>query len=373
MAFEISVLGWDHPRCTRPLAAARAAWEARTGGTVKLALRTLEQFGDQPIEDAAGECDVLVYDHPHVAEAAGTGALVPLEDLLSAEALDLHAGDAVGACHWSYQYAGRQWGLAADAACHVTAYRADRLEAPPATWDEVLALAERQPGAVALPGHPTHVLCAYLTLCANRGGDWRDPAAGVPAVELLRTLHALAGRPRSEPPALLHDLTRREGLLALVPIVFGYVTYAVSGPEVEVPCTFCDLPSAGHGPSGALLGGAGLGVSSTSPHPAAAAAFASWFCSAEIQRTVVAPAGGQPATRECWRDGPTNRSWNTFYAGTLATMEAARMRPRNPGWPGFQRAAGHHLAASLGGGEPAAGVVAGLAELAARCQLDREP
>ena len=36
------VLGWDHPRCTKPLTAAKAAWEARTGDTVKLASRTLE-------------------------------------------------------------------------------------------------------------------------------------------------------------------------------------------------------------------------------------------------------------------------------------------------------------------------------------------
>ena len=34
------------------------------------------------------------------------------------------------------------------------------------------------------------------------------------------------------------ELTRREGVLAMVPIVFGYATYAVSGPDVEVPCTF---------------------------------------------------------------------------------------------------------------------------------------
>src|SRR5207244_5852986 len=61
VAPEISVLGWDHPRCTKPLTAAKAAWEARTGDTVKLAFRTLEEFGDQPIEDAAGAHDVLFY------------------------------------------------------------------------------------------------------------------------------------------------------------------------------------------------------------------------------------------------------------------------------------------------------------------------
>ena len=364
------MLGWDHPRCTRPLTAAKAVWEARTGDTVKLAFRTLEEFGDQSIEDAAGAHDVVFFDHPHVAHAAGTGALVPLDDLLPAETLEQHAADAVGPSHRSYSYAGRQWGLAADAACQVTAYRPDRLEAPPATWDDVLAIARRHPGTVALPMHPTHVLCAYLTLCRNRGGGWRDPDAGVPAVEFLRSLQTVAGRrKRTEPPALLHELTRREGVLAMVPIVFGYVTYAVFGADVEVPCTFCDLPSAGRGPSGSLLGGAGLGISPTTRHPAAAAAFASWFCSAEVQRTVVAPGGGQPASRECWSDGATNRSWNNFFAGTLATMEGASTRPRHPGWPRFQPVAGEYLAIALHGNEPPAAVVAGLAQLAARHRL----
>lgn len=345
---------------------AKAAWEARTGDTVHLAFRTLEQFGDQPIEEAVGEHDVLVYDHPHVAEAARKGALLPLEDVLTAEILERHAADAVGASHRSYHYSGRQWGLAADAACQVTAYRPDRLETAPATWEDVLELARRRPGTVALPMHPTHVLCAYLTLCGNHGGDWREPAAGVPAIEFLRSLQAVAGRERSEPPAILHELTRRDGLLAMVPIVFGYVTYAVYGPDVEVPCTFCDLPSAGSGPSGALLGGAGLGISPTTRHPAAAAAFASWFCSGEAQRTIVAPGGGQPASRVCWSDAATNRSWNNFFAGTLATMEAASIRPRHPAWPRFQPVAGRYLANALRrNGRPAA-VVAGLADLAVR-------
>ena len=366
------MLGWDHPRCTRPLKAAKAAWEARTGDTVQLAFRTLEQFGDQPIEDAISGYDVVCYDHPHVAGAALTGALLPLDDLLAAETLERHAADAVGPSHRSYRYAGRQWGLAADAACQVTAYRADRLEAIPATWDDVLETARRRPGTVALPMHPTHVLCAYLTLCGNRGGGWHDPSVGVPAVEFLRSLQAVAGRERSEPPAILRELTRREGVLAMVPIVFGYVTYAVPGPDVEVPCMFCDLPSAGRGPSGALLGGAGLGISPAALYPEAAAAFASWYCSAEAQRTVVAPGGGQPASRECWSDGATNRSWNNFFIGTLATMEAASVRPRHPGWPRFQPLAGEYLATALHGEEPPEAVVAGLARLAVRHRLGDE-
>jgi multiple sugar transport system substrate-binding protein len=370
---SISVLGWDHPRCTNPLTAAGKAWEKRTGDPIQLAFRTLEQFGDQPIADAIGACDVVFFDHPHVAQAAQDGALLPLDDLLPAEILERHATDAVGPSHRSYGYAGRQWGLAADAACQVMAYRADRVEAPPATWGEVLDYSQRNPGAVALPMHPTQLLCAYLTLCGSHGGDWREQAAGVPAVEFLRAVRSAAGHTWSDPPAVLHELTRRDGTLAVVPIVFGYVTYAVDGADIEAPCTFCDLPSAGRGPAGSLLGGVGLGISAAARRPRAGAEFASWFCSVEVQRTIVTPAGGQPAAHACWTDPGVNRSWNGFYQGTLATMEASAIRPRHPNWPGFQPVAGQYLTAALASDRSAAAVVDGLASLATEHGLQRRP
>jgi multiple sugar transport system substrate-binding protein len=369
---SISVLGWDHPRCANPLTAAGKAWEERSGDPIHLAFRTLEQFGDQPIEDAIEAYDVLFFDHPHVARATQAGALLPLDDLLPAEILERHAMDAVGPSHRSYEYAGRQWGLAADAACQVMAYRADRLDAPPATWGDVLEYSQRNPGTVALPMHPTQLLCAYLTLCASHGGDWCERAAGVPAVEFLRAIRSAATRTWSDPPAVLHELTRRDGTLALVPIVFGYVPYAVSGAGTEAPCTFCDLPSAGRGPAGSLLGGVGLGICAAARHPRAGAEFASWFCSAEVQSTIVTPAGGQPAARACWTDPEVNRSWNGFYRQTLASMEASAIRPRHPNWPEFQRVAGQHFAAALSGERPAAAVVDGLAGLAAQHGLERD-
>jgi multiple sugar transport system substrate-binding protein len=358
------VLGWDHPRCTNPLTAARKAWDERSGDPIHLAFRTLEQFGDQPIEDSIEGHDVLFFDHPHVAQAARAGALLPFDDLLPAEILEQHATDAVGPSHRSYEYAGRQWGLAADAACQVMAYRADRMEAPPATWSDVLEYSQRNPGSVALPMHPTQLLCAYLTLCGSHGEDWREQGAGVRAVELLRAMRSAAAGTWSDPPAVLHELTRRDGTLALVPVVFGYVTYAVEGADVEAPCTFCDLPSAGHGPAGSLLGGVGLGISAAARRPGAGAEFASWFCSAEVQRTIVTPAAGQPAARACWTDPDVNRSWNGFYRQTLASMEASAIRPQHPNWPGFQPLAGQYLAAALGSDRSPAAVVDGLASLA---------
>jgi multiple sugar transport system substrate-binding protein len=106
---------------------------------------------------------------------------------------------------------------------------------------------------------------------------------------------------------------------------------------------FLDIPSAGHGPTGAILGGAGLAVSASSAHASDAAAFAAWLSGAKAQREVVAPAGGQPGSRSAWLDPVVDRLTGGFTSGTLATMESAYVRPRETWWPPFQLAAGDAL------------------------------
>jgi multiple sugar transport system substrate-binding protein len=116
---------------------------------------------------------------------------------------------------------------------------------------------------------------------------------------------------------------------------------------VANPCRFIDLPSAGGGPVRAVLGGAGLAVSSTSRYPAEAAAFAAWASGAEAQRTLVAPAGGQPGSRSAWLDVNLDARAGGFFSGTLATIEASWVRPRDAWWPAFQLEAGSLLTTAL--------------------------
>lgn len=364
MSRTLTILGWDHPRCRGPLGAAAAAWAELTGDSVELRFRTLEQFGDQPLVEMEGPCDVVVYDHPHAPHAAETRALIPFDELIPSAKVASLSADAVGPSHAAYAWSGRQYGLACDAACHVMAYRPDRLDAAPESWHELVELAGQTPGTVALPGHPTHLLCAYLTLCANLGGDWLDQECGVGALDILSGLWGPL-RQYGEPPALLNELTRGSGRLAVIPIVFGYVSYAVPGPTVEVPCVFRNLPSAGHGPVGAVLGGAGLGVPSSTREPQAAAEFAVWYCSPDVQAGLVARSGGQPASRTAWSGASVNEQANGFYAGTLATMNRARLRPRLTAWPMIQVICGRVLADGLATGRRPEHIVREIAERAA--------
>jgi multiple sugar transport system substrate-binding protein len=322
--------------------------------------RSLTAFGDEPLEEIAHRFDLIMIDHPFCGTAEATGTLAPLDELLDPGLLETLAADSVGSSHASYSFHGSQWALATDAACQVSAVRDDLLDGTPApaTWDEVRALARAQPGRVAVPLAPAQAMCAFLTLCANAGRPAAadpdrlvEPQIGLAAVELLLELCRLgpAGALAWEQPDVLERLTSGDELV-YVPLVFGFVTYA-RADRVRFPCRFLDLPSAGAGPVGAILGGAGLAVSATSARREESAAFAAFASGADAQRRLVGPAGGQPGSRTAWTAPELDRAAGAFFSGTSATIEQAWVRPRERWWPSFQLEGGRLLSRGLAGAE----------------------
>ena len=165
-----------------------------TGVEIAWEARSLEAFGDQPLEEAAAGYDLIVIDHPFCGRAAATRCLTPLDELLDRSALDELRAGAVGPSHDSYDYAGHQWGLATDAACQVAAVRDDLLdgEPAPATWDDVLELARRRPGAVALPLSPPHAISSWLSISAAHGAEpFADASVSEAATATLAELARL--------------------------------------------------------------------------------------------------------------------------------------------------------------------------------------
>ena len=370
----LRALGWAHPRCVAPMLACAGAWKEQTGVEVEWVWRSLESFGDEPLEELAPEYDLLVIDHPFCGTAAESGCLAPLDELVPASTMAELAADSMGSSHDSYTFGGHQWAFAVDAACQVSAVRDDLLGgAPTATWNDVLALARARPGAVALPLAPAHSISSWLTLVANagapaaQGSELVVPEAGTRAVALLAELFSLgpAEALEWEPPDALARLTGTDDL-ACVPLTYGFVTYTTPG-RVERVCRFAEIPSAGSGPIGSVLGGTGLAVSSTSDRSDDAAAFAAWACGADVQCRLVAPAGGQPASRTAWHDATVDAASGRFYSGTRATITAAWVRPRDAWWPGFQLAAGRLLTDALAAGAPPAGTFRQLDDLYRTC------
>ena len=347
-------IGWDHIRCRGPLEASLARYR-REAPTVDVSwsYRSLHEFGEGALDVLAEEgCDLVVFDHPFAGEAAAQGYLADLTPYLPAGAIEAYLADSVGQSARSYQLGTGFYGLPIDAAAQVAASRPDLLQRlgrkAPATLADVFDLAEAaavQGQSIVVPLKPTDALCCLITLTANAGHPvGRRPAfvpreAGLAALETLLRLAAFC------PPECLSwnpirclDAMRDDGDLVYAPYTFGYSSYClpVSTPQLG----FHDIPAAAdQGCRGALLGGAGIGVLSTSRHIEAAAAYAHWLCRPENQAGWYVTNGGQPGSRAAWSSPAANAVVDNFFANTLRTLDGAYLRPRFAGFVDFFRAA----------------------------------
>jgi multiple sugar transport system substrate-binding protein len=335
---------WDHPRGYEPLEACSRLYAEACGVQVEWKWRSLKDFGDLPIDQIAKDYDLLIIDHPHVGLAASSGCLTPLESCLPPATLAALAAASAGPSHASYLYGGRQWGLAIDAAMQVAAYRPDKLDALPATWDEVTALAGRlrkQGLWMATPLCPTDAICSFLTLCANLRApieeEWVAREVGMQALEMLRGISA-ASHPLSlaaNPIAVLDQLATGDEIV-FCPIAFCYSNYARDGFRRAL-VQFGPLP----GVQGSLLGGAGIAVSAFSAHQESACAYCAWICSDSVVN------GGQPGNRTAWLDPRANEITHDYFRQTLPALEGAYVRPRYAGFVTFQEQAGRVIQAYL--------------------------
>ena len=183
---KLTGITWNHTRGFLPLVAtAQRFSELHPDVTIEWHKRSLQEFADAPIEQLAERFDLLIIDHPFAGYAATHPTLLALDEQLPPAFLADQAANSVGASHASYALGGHQWALAIDAATPVSAYRPDLLERyatqPPATWEDLLALARR--GLVALPAIPIDSLMNFYMLCI---GDRRAAVLTTPSRWLAR-------------------------------------------------------------------------------------------------------------------------------------------------------------------------------------------
>lgn len=359
---------WSHTRGYAPMVVTSQVYADRHGHVeIGWDRRSLWAFGEQPLEQAVAAYDLLVVDHPMIGWAAEQGAFVPLD-------VPAELSGAVGRSQESYQYDGRHYALAIDAACQVSAARPDLLAGLgselPITWGEMLELARRT-GRVGFPFEAIGVYSSFLTLCAHLGAPAggadhfvEDRAVAGRALGLLAELAALV-------PSWCHATNPIELLLRMsttddivyCPLAYGYTNYSRDGYAPR-PIVFRDIPCVeGLPPDGSCLGGAGLAISSRSKRQAAALAYARWVADPETQRTEYVRAGGQPAARSAWDDPDANRLTRDFFTGTRNTIDNAYLRPRHPGFPEFQTKAAGLLRETVLSGGPTESAVDQLDEM----------
>lgn len=359
---EIRGIAWDHRRCWGPLDASIPEWEAATGDRVIWDRRSLYSFGEGDLGDYATRHDLVIYDHPFVGDAATKGWLLDLTPFLGADVATFEA-DSVGASWRSYDFAGGIWALPIDTAAQTGAWRPDLMaragEEIPETLDEVIALAGRLKAkgmAVGWPAIPTDMLCTYFSILASLGADpGRDdgpfvtPDLSRTAVDALLRLLAVA-HPAStgwNPIRCLDHMSATDEV-AYVPWLFNYVNYATEG-RVRFGAAPRVVP---HLPARTILGGAGIGISTSCANPEAAFAYALHLSRPAFQASAYVDHGGQPGSRTAWTSDHANAVTNGFFRDTLPVLDAAWLRPTRPGFLALFHSANTRLATVLTEGAP---------------------
>lgn len=355
---ELRGITWDHPRGAGGLdATARIYNEAHEGTEVIWEKKPLAELRTQSLESLSAAYDLLVIGHPSVGSAAKGGCLVPLDTLIPSEFLELQHEQSTGASHRSYEYANHQWALAVDAGAQVSAYRPDLIESIPGDWDSVVGVALTSGARVAVPLLPGEAFDSFLTICANAGEPpfLREDVivsreAGLHALALLHRLAGLVNRACfALDSAGLLDMMSTADEIAYAPLVFGYSNYSRKAFKPH-PVRFANIPSSGNGPTGSLLGGAGIAISVRCPDLKGASEYLTWVCQPEVQRGAYFESGGQPGNRVAWLDEGVNFRSDEFFKRTLATLTGAYLRPRYEGFLEVQSECGKVIHEGLRGG-----------------------
>jgi multiple sugar transport system substrate-binding protein len=352
---------WRHTRGFLPMVATgRRFAELHPGFEIEWDARSLQDFAAVSAGQLAQQYDLMVIDHPSCGQAAEDRSLLPLNEWIPEEFLNMQAAASVGRSHASYEYSGAQWALAIDAAAPVSGWRPDLLKragtAVPRTWSDLLVLARR--GLVTFPAKAIDSLMHFYMFCDCLGETpfQEDDVVvseeiGIRALKMLGELFALCDSEcLGRNPIATWELLSTSDTAAYCPFAYGYSNYSRPGYSAHLLETGALISTDDGRPFRSTLGGAGLVISARCAHKAIAAEYAQFVASPRCQSTLYFDSGGQPGNRTAWVDDDVNRRCNNFFKSTLPTLDRAYLRPRFYGYLEFQEraAAAMHKYLELG-------------------------
>ena len=352
---KLKGITWDHARGYDPLIASSELYYKEKGIQVDWQKRSLTNFGDQSLEALSKQFDLIIMDHPHVGVAEASQCLMPLNDLLPANILNELKITSAGPSFESYHYHGKQWALPIDAAMQCASYRADLMvnDSLPNTWEEVFALAKTLASKKLYIGMalcPTDCLCSFLSLTAQFGSPIQEnnellvePSIGLKALTMLRTMcDVFHPKALDWNPIALYDYMAEQNDIAYSPLAFCYTNYSRAGFRKNI-LKYHTAPEINN----AVLGGAGIAITSSCTNVQEAAHYAAWISSDVVQSTIYVNAQGQPGNKMAWENKQANVITNNFFSNTMPSLTNAYLRPRYQGWPKFQTFLGETIHAYL--------------------------
>ena len=143
-------------------------------------------------------------------------------------------------------------------------------------------------------------------------------------------------------PIALYDYMAGQNDIAYSPLAFCYTNYSRTGFRKNI-LNYHTAPDTNN----AVLGGAGIAITSSCSNVHEAANYTAWICSDDVQSTIYVNAQGQPGNKTAWENKQANALTNNFFASTMPSLTNAYVRPRYQGWPKFQTFLGETIHAYL--------------------------
>jgi multiple sugar transport system substrate-binding protein len=244
-------------------------------------------------------------------------------------------------------------------------YRADLINSDslPTTWEEVFILAKTLASKKLYIGMalcPTDCLCSFLSLTAQLGSPIKEnnkvlnsetlhnellvePSIGLKALSMLRSMRdVFHPKALNWNPIALYDYMADQNDIAYSPLAFCYTNYSRLGFRKNL-LKYHNVPEINN----AVLGGAGIAITSSCINVQEAANYSAWICAGEIQSSIYINAQGQPGNKIAWENKQANAITSDFFTNTMASLTNAYVRPRYQGWPIFQTFLGETIHAYL--------------------------
>jgi multiple sugar transport system substrate-binding protein len=252
--------------------------------------------------------DLLIIHHTRLGARARTACCHWW--YLPAEYLNDQALNSAGQSHNSYNYKGKQWALAIDAATPAASYRKD-LAGPSQILGGCAGTRESRKSRV--PAIPIDLLMNFYTFCIAQGNEpftsdeeVIDEATGVKAINSMKELWSLVDREMftCNPIAVAERMSTSDDYW-YCPFAYGYSNYSRTGYAKKL-LHYTDVVTFNGNKLRTTIGGTGLSVSAFSQHKEIAIDFAAMAVSGECQRSMYVQHGGQPGHRSAWADAEAN-------------------------------------------------------------------
>jgi multiple sugar transport system substrate-binding protein len=356
------ILHWyvfDEPSGSFETAARRCSTSSQGAFDVRLtALPTdADQQREQLVRRLAARdttIDIIGMDVIWTAEFARAGWILPWAGAAAAQA----SARRIGATLASATYDSRLWAVPFTTNAQLLWYRTDRIAHPPATWDQMIDMAEAlgDVGRIEAQGERYEGLTVFfVSLLASAGGTVLDRTGtqvalqGAPVEAALAIMQRLATSQAADPAlataredqARLAFETGRASFM--VNYTFVWPSAHRNAPAVAAHMGWARWPAVERDrPSRVTIGGINLGVGAHSRHPDLAFRAALCIASEDNQRLAAAD-GGLPPTIDDLYEDPRVRETFPFADTLRATLRDAVSRPQTPLYNDVSLAISHTL------------------------------